>query len=311
MRFGIDMSKYESMTRTGPAGTMPEPFQPSQPSSIWNDYKRSLTQKNAPTRNPMFTKKKGFFAMTEELRNLARFTYQPGGDAINDVVKGRGRKWDLQKADKYMAEKVVDQYKRVANPMGVYNLSCTEGTNKGMAEDARVYSLGMEFRKNHRSVNRRYFDFFEMRKMALINCGGCSYEEGLVSRNPRVAMAMVRGYSEAKNVCVRYSSGQSKEEDYMARSVDRQMKERALPFGVYEATCSDGTMKGMAEFKRVQGLAAKFRAGQYSINMKEQSKFDAARIARDSYGHGCDYEEDYFNKYKAVSAAMRPSAARY
>ena len=311
MKFGVHLDKYDKMSRGGPAGSMPDPQQSSKPSSVCMDYNKGLRAKNAPTVNPMYTRKPGFFGMSEQLRNLARFIYQPGGNATTDVVLGRGRKDQNVRAEAYMVRCVTDQHKQSAAPSGVYALQCTKGTVSGQAEWSRVASLAADFRRNHRTTSRKYYDFFETRKLALLACNGCSYEEGLVSRNPLAAAAMVRGYSEAKGVCVRYAAASTPAERYMADCVDKQMKMRALPFGYYEATCDDGCCKGMAEYKRVSGLSAKFRATQYPAGFKEQSRYDAAKYARDNFGHGCNYEETYFNTYNAVAAAMRPTSARY
>lgn len=42
--------------------------------------------------------------------------------------------------------------------------------------------------------------------MAINMSHGCSYDEGLAARYPKAAAAVVRGYSEAKQLCVRYNT---------------------------------------------------------------------------------------------------------
>lgn len=205
-------------------------------------------------------------------------------DAAKDTVKPRS----AAAADTYMAENCVTaQYKAVANPTGVYSISCTEGAAKHQAEESRELSNMARFRQMQRPLNRKYFDFFEARKMATSMAHGCSYEEGMVANYPKVASAMVRGYSEAKSLCVRYNTANSPEEAYMAQSVDMQYKRMAVPNGVYGVTCTDGNTAGLADFKRVQAISARFRANQMSDNAKEQAKYDARMFARSMF-RTCD-----------------------
>lgn len=201
-------------------------------------------------------------------------------DAAKDTVKPR----NAAKADKYMAENCVTaQYKAVSNPTGVYSISCTEGASKLQAEESRELANLAGFRQMQRPLNRKYFDYFETRKMATSMSHGCSYEEKLVANFPKAASAMVRGYSEAKSLCVRYNNANSPEEAYMAKAVDMQYKAMAVPGGVYGPTCADGNTAGLADFKRVQAISARFRANQMSDLAKEQAKFDARLFARSMF----------------------------
>lgn len=128
---------------------------------------------------------------------------------------------------------------------------------------------------------------------------------------PRVAAAMVMGQAEATRSCVRYGTPSSPAEAYMAASVDRQMKARAVSTGIYTPACTDGSVGGEAETKRVAALATRFRAGHLPATARAQAAYDAAAYARLHFGHGCGYEEATFERYPAVAAAMRPSTARY
>lgn len=139
----------------------------------------------------------------------------------------------------------------------------------------------------------------------------CDYEEKLSSRYPGSAKAVVRGYAEARSMCYRSADPAAEAERYMSDSVDKQYKMRAVPGGVYGVTCQDGAAKGLPEFKRVQALSARFRAGQKSLLQRSAFAYDSAKVARANYAHMCSYEEDIFNKYPAVSAAMRPATSRY
>ena len=215
-----------------------------------------------------------------------------------------------QKADQYMAECITKQYKMTACPGGTYNVQCTEGTVRGQADSARSAALSTAFRMKQRTSAQKFGDFCETRRKAIIATHGCSYEEKLVDKYPIAARAYVRGGSEAKGTCVRYAVGSSVEETYMADCVDKQMKFRAVPSGVYDVMCTDGNAKGVAEYKRVSAMSARFRANQLPAGVKEQIKFDSAKYARDNFANMCSYEETLFNKYPAVSASMRSSTAR-
>lgn len=90
-----------------------------------------------------------------------------------------------------------------------------------------------------------------------------------------------------------------------------QYKKRAVAGGIYTGTCADGNTSGLAEFKRVQAMSARYRAGMQSAGFKAQAKYDARKFAITMFRESCDYEEVIFNKYPAVSASMRPLTARY
>lgn len=89
-----------------------------------------------------------------------------------------------------------------------------------------------------------------------------------------------------------------------------QYKQMACPTGEYAATCAEGNTAGLADFKRVQALSARYRANLMSPIFKAQSKYDA-RLAARTIARVCNYEEDIYNTYPATAASMRPLISRY
>lgn len=305
------LDKYTKMSE--PSQT---PSTPSKTSSVWTMYVDSLKERFSPfraARDAETTAGRSAAAIAAASTPYARILalVNAGGRGAGGDPDTMVNNEPIVSADRYMAKCVTNQYKMTAVPSGVYSVRCTEGTFRGQAEETRNAALSAQFRMKHRSTSQKFGDFTEIRRKAIIACYGCSYEEKLVDRFPISARAVVTGGSESKGVCARYAVGSSPAESYMASCVDKQSKFRAVPYGVYDVLCSDGNAKNVAEYRRVSGLAARFRAGQLSAIAKEQLKFDSAKYARDFYAHGCSYEEGLFNKYPAVSASMRPDAARY
>lgn len=289
---------------------------PTVSSAWWVAFRDSLKEGISPYRAP-FSSETSVGKSTEAvlaptlygrlLQMINGSMIGKGGDPDKDITKFSGP----QAADKYMSQCIVKQYKAMATPFGEFTVQCTEGTVRGQAEESRNAALSASFRLKHRTSAQKYGDFYEMRRQAIIGAHGCTYEESLLGRFPVSARAYVTSSSEARLNCVRYSAGSSSAEAYMASCVDKQMKYRAAPTGVYDVMCTEGNAKGVAEFKRVSSLSAKFRAKQMSPIAKEQAKFNNAAYARTFFAHDCSYEEALFNKYPAVSASMRPSTARY
>lgn len=90
---------------------------------------------------------------------------------------------------------------------------------------------------------------------------------------------------------------------YMARSVRSQFKATAVPFGVYTAACTEGTVKGAADAARVASLSATFRSGHRSVASKYGDYFETRRQATIA-AHGCSYEEALLGAYPRTAAAM-------
>lgn len=304
-----DYAKYNDDLKPAPA------VAPSKPSGVWTSFLDGVKEdsfnpfEGAAGKAAAPVSKDAALAMTPYGRILlaaAAAKFGKGGDPDTDLHTAVGRG-----ADRYMAACVTRQYKQTAAPFGEYGVQCTEGAARHQAEEARSAALSAQFRLRQRSSAQKFGDFCETRRQAVVGAHGCSYEETLLARFPVAARAFVTGGSEARGNCVRYAVGASPAETYMAAAVDKQMKMRAVPRGVYDVLCSDGNARNVAEYKRVAALAARFRAGQMPAAAKEQAKFSNAKYARDFYAHGCSYEETLFNKYPAVSASMRPSTARY
>lgn len=70
-----------------------------------------------------------------------------------------------------------------------------------------------------------------------------------------------------------------------------QYKQNACSTGVYDVQCTDGNQAGLADFKRVQAMSARFRANQMSASAKAQAKYDAKLYAR-NISRCCTYEEE-------------------
>mmetsp|Transcript_9100 Transcript_9100/g.16372 ORF Transcript_9100/g.16372 Transcript_9100/m.16372 type:complete len:276 (-) Transcript_9100:93-920(-) len=214
-------------------------------------------------------------------------------------------------ADAYFARSVTRQYKNTAVPFGVYLPQCTEGTIKGMAEEKRSAALSREFRLKQRSPAMKAHALFENRKQAIIGAHNCSYEEKLVSKYPALAAAFVLGMTEASRACSRYVVPETVAEEYMASAVDKQMKMRAVKGGVYSLSCAEGVAKGQAEQARVSALGTAFRSAQKGASATTAERYNAAKYGRVFHGHGCEHEEQEFNKFPACAAAMRPSSYGY
>eukprot|EP00186_Timspurckia_oligopyrenoides_P001648 CAMPEP_0182449412 /NCGR_PEP_ID=MMETSP1172-20130603/34186_1 /TAXON_ID=708627 /ORGANISM="Timspurckia oligopyrenoides, Strain CCMP3278" /LENGTH=292 /DNA_ID=CAMNT_0024646683 /DNA_START=55 /DNA_END=933 /DNA_ORIENTATION=+ len=217
----------------------------------------------------------------------------------------------LSEADLYFARSVTAQYKAFACAGGIYDTQCAEGSYKGAAYEKRAMALSAQFRNKQRSPAAKARELFENRRHAIIEAHDCQHEEDLFVRFPKLSSAYVMGKSEAMRTCSRYVVPESVEEEYMAAAVDRQMKMRGVPGGVYSSSCTEANQKGQAEQARVAALATAFRSAQKSVNKKTQERYNAAKYGRDHFGHGCDHEEYEFNKFPASAAAMRPTSYGY
>ena len=297
-------AKYSS------GSSQPAP-EPSKPSGIWKQFIESAKLRNAPYPSTMGKKNQPIRPSTPyyNIRTTARMgMYGKGGDPETLLLKTGIERL----ADGYMANCITSQYKMTAVSNGVYSTQCTEGTTKFQAEDSRVAALGADFRMKQRTTSQKFADMYESRNRAITLAHGCGYEEKMLCKYTISTRTYIRAQSEAQGNCARYITGGDAGEKYMASSVEKQYKMLAVPFGVYDVRCNDGTAKGLAEFKRVQALSAKYRAMQLPALKKEAGKFDAKKYARDNFAHMCSYEEELFNKFAPVAAYMRPlAAARY
>mmetsp|Transcript_10750 Transcript_10750/g.22850 ORF Transcript_10750/g.22850 Transcript_10750/m.22850 type:complete len:297 (-) Transcript_10750:157-1047(-) len=217
----------------------------------------------------------------------------------------------VSKADDFFARSVTMQYKAFACPTGVYSVQCAEGSVKGAAHEKRAMSASAAYRLSQAPAAFKAHALFENRKHAIIASHGCQHEEDLFVRYPKLAAAYVMGQKEAARSCSRYVEPESIEEEFMAAAVDKQMKMRGAPFGVYSLSCAEANQKGQAEQARVAALAVAFRSTQKSESERTGERYAASKYARDHFGHGCEHEEQEFNKFPACGAAMRSSAYGY
>lgn len=309
----FNMDKYAAMNDD--ARPPPPPAAPAGMSAYYSAWVDSLKTKIIPFRGAKDTevatgKSVGAILAqsTPYFRILAKAgssSFGAGGDPETQIGFPPG-----QASDRYIAKCMMQQYKQSACPTGVYTTACTEGSTPGSADAARLNAVFAQFRMKQRSTAQKYGDFCESRRKGIILSHGCNHEEGMVVSNIVSARTFVQGVSEKESTCVRYATGQSVAEKYMAESVEKQYKALSTKWGTYDVMCADGNTPGMAETKRVQNLAARFRTNQMSANKKAQSAYDSRKYARSMF-RSCSYEEVLFNKYPAVAASMRPLTARY
>lgn len=290
------LSKYTKLSKPAPPN-----LPTSTASSIWKAFVSDMAKSIYPQYIKKSTPEIDFeIYMYRNVTSLARPSYAPEGSPI------------ITPSDKYMSESITKQYKQVACSTGIYSTSCTEGTTKLMADTSRILAVGKQFRNSQKSTASKYRDLFNNRKQAIVQSHGCSYEENLYCKLPKAASAAVKSYAESVGACNRSTTSVSKAENYMAYCVDLQSKTmNATTTGVYGVTCSDGNVNYLAEDKRTIGLAAKFRGSQLPTQMRLKKEYQQKKYARDFYSHECSYEEDLFNKYPAVSAAMTGLAGNY
>lgn len=81
------------------------------------------------------------------------------------------------------------QQNNSANPSGVYNTWCNEGSCKGAAEDLRVAALNVAFRNGQKPLGQILQEKYNQKAAGYAACHGCSYEEGLVSLYPAIGAA--------------------------------------------------------------------------------------------------------------------------
>lgn len=81
------------------------------------------------------------------------------------------------------------QQNNAANPSGVYNTSCNEGSCRGQSEDLRVLGLNAAFRNGQKPLIQLFQEKYNQRKAGYAACHGCTYEEGIVCDYPAVGAA--------------------------------------------------------------------------------------------------------------------------
>lgn len=76
------------------------------------------------------------------------------------------------------------QQNNAANPSGVYNMSCNEGTVKGQADDVRIAALNTAYRSAQRPIGQIMQGKYNQRKYGYTFANGCNYEESLINKYP-------------------------------------------------------------------------------------------------------------------------------
>ncbi|CDF35425.1 Gamma 31 kDa subunit of phycoerythrin [Chondrus crispus] len=216
----------------------------------------------------------------------------------------------LSKADTYMAQSILMQYYKVANPAGVYGVQCTEGGSKHMADFSRIRALNARFRARQASKAQAYARLFENRKMAIVSSHECHHEETQFSQYANVAASYNVSRAEALGSCSRYATPETVEEAALLRFMDIQQTTAANPSGVYNVACNEGAAKFQAEDCRVAALNAAYRNGQKSAGKLLQEKYDQRKKGY-AATHGCNYEEGLVNNYPALGATFRPKTYGY
>lgn len=233
---------------------------------------------------------------------ILRNTVKPKPIGIDTMFGGVGA--ILQTADTYMADTVRRQYKKMANPMGVYGVQCTEGSVKFAADRARIRSLNADFRMKQRSTSKKYFDMYQNRKEAIYASHECHHEESQFCDYPGVTATYNIAKAEAHGQCSRYATPETVEEAAMFRYMDIQQNNAANPTGVYSSACNEGAAKGQAEYVRVAALNAAYRVAQKPVGQLLQEKYNQRKQGY-AFAHGCNYEEGLINLYPAIGAAFR------
>lgn len=230
-----------------------------------------------------------------------------GHYSISNCNMASGSSAILMKYDEYCAKGMLLTYKRSGTSFGVYNRKCTEATTPyGEAESKRMFNRTTAFRQAQKPVNVRLNEQYTARKHAMVMAHGCNAEEQKFKSMPMSCAVFLQGNAEAEGACFRNVLPTSTAEDYCASGVRAQIIAAKMPGGVYPIStyCADGYKKGDAEERRVAALAAEYRAQSASAYEVTHSSYAAKRMATKLYAHGCGHEDEQFNQWPAVAAAM-------
>lgn len=97
----------------------------------------------------------------------------------------------MSDAERYMALSVDYQTRRKAVASGVYDVMCSDGNAKNVAEYKRVSSMAAKFRTRQLSTTAKEQLKYDASKYARKFFGhGCDYEERLFNKYPAVSMSM-------------------------------------------------------------------------------------------------------------------------
>jgi hypothetical protein len=214
------------------------------------------------------------------------------------------------RADQYMAQSIVAQYKATACAGGTYGVQCTESTGKlgRTADGARVAALNAKFRCAQRSPARVHGDMYENRRQALKGTV-CHTEERMFQTYAASTASYVLARAEATGACDKYGIAESVEEAAMMRFMHIQ-QQASVVGGVIPSSCVEGASKGAAEDARVAQLASKFRNAQKPTGQLLAEKYNQSRHGF-GFANGCNYEEQICATYPAVASVFRSSSYGY
>lgn len=219
---------------------------------------------------------------------------QPGG---SDKI--------LMKYDEFCAKNILRVYKQSGVPYGEYTTKCTEGTVPLMAYETRVFNRTQAFKQAQKPINIRLKEQYATRKACFSLAHNCSREEEQFKNMPMSAASYYMGKMESLGTCIRNVRPSTKEEDYMAGSVQSQLYQKKFPFGTYGVgQCEDGFAQGDADTRRVIGLASEYRMAQASAATITGQMYASASMARQLFTHDCHHEETQVCEYPSVAAAL-------
>lgn len=200
-------------------------------------------------------------------------------------------------AEAYMAAGVNVLYGDPKANAGASTPSFGETLTKGKEEKLRKAELCATYLSRNRTTAEKYNDFYEVRRQALNLVDGSSYAEGLVTRYPAFARKVVDRAEAEREASLRYVAPTSVEEAYMTAAADAAMKRRRSP----------RTPPAFGGIDGVNAVAAEYLSKNAAPLDWTQGLYDANKVASVQLGHGCDYEEGLYKKFKSVAAVMRPT----
>lgn len=118
-----------------------------------------------------------------------------------------------------------------------------------------------------------------------------------MTRYPAFARKVVDRATAAQEASVRYVAPTSVEEAYMTAAADAALKRRRSP----------RKPPGFGGVDGVNAVAAEYLSKNAEPIEWTQGLYDANKVASVQFGHGCDYEEGLYAKFKSVASVMRPT----
>nr|P83592.1 RecName: Full=R-phycoerythrin gamma chain, chloroplastic; Flags: Precursor [Corallina officinalis]AAO50083.1 R-phycoerythrin gamma subunit [Corallina officinalis] len=154
------------------------------------------------------------------------------------------------------------------------------------------------FQKKFQTFGKIGVDYSRPKKLASYKRGGFDAASVEYPNAPSFAgkysIAPCGQPSGASKILMKY-------DEYCAKGVLQVFKRNAVPFGVYTTKCTEGTVAGQAQEKRVFNRTMAFRQAQKPVNVRLAEQYEARRKCF-ILANGCSREEDQF-KSMPVSAA--------